>query len=79
MAFCEDMEAFVVHISFLSLKSRMTIELARKTQIALLLAKKFIVPAKYSDFAAVLLEELANVLPKQTEANEHTIKLEQGK
>ena len=55
-------KVFVVHVSFPSLRLRMTINLAKKTQIALLLAKKFTIPAKYSDFANVFLEKLANVL-----------------
>ena len=47
--------------------------------MALLLAKKVIIPAKYSDFADVFLEKVANVLPKQTWANKYAIKLEEGK
>ena len=63
-----NVEAFVVHIS--SLKLRMAIYPAREAQFTLLLAKKVIVPAKYSDFANVFLKESANVLLKQTGANE---------
>ena len=69
----ENVEAFVMHVS--SLQSKITIHLARDAQLALLLAKKVIVPAKYSDFANVFLEESANVLPEQTRANEHAIEL----
>ena len=47
--------------------------------MALLLAKKITVLAKYLDFADVFLEELANVLPEQTWVNEHAIKLEEDK
>ena len=47
--------------------------------MALLLAKKVTIPAKYSDFADIFLEESANVLPEQTGANEHTIELKKGK
>ena len=61
------LKAFVIHIS--SLGSRMPIHPARKAQLTLLLAKKVIVIAKYLDFANVFLEELANILPKQTSAN----------
>ena len=57
----------------------MTIYQTRKVEIALVLAEKVIVPAKYSDFANVFLEKSANVFPEQTEANEHAIKLEEGK
>ena len=76
-AWDENVEAFVVHIS--SLKSRMTIQPARKAQLALLLAKKVTVPIEYLDFADVFSEKLANILPKRTGANEHAIKLEEGK
>ena len=67
----ENVEAFVVHIS--SLKSRMTIHSAREAQLALLLAEKITVPAKYSDFANVFLENLANIFPEQIRVNEHAI------
>ena len=45
----------------------------------MLLAKKITIPAEYSDFANVFLEESANILPEQTKVNEHIIKLEKGK
>ena len=67
----ENIEAFVVHVS--SLKSRITIDQARKAQIALLLAKKVTIPTKYSDFADVFLEKSANVFLEQTRVNEHAI------
>ena len=57
----------------------MSIHLARKAQLALLLAEKVTVSAEYSDFADVFLEKSANVLPEQTRANEHIIELEEGK
>ena len=79
MALNKNIKAFVLHISFLRLRSKMKIHLARKVQITLLLAKKVIVPAKYLDLADVFSEESANVLPKQTKANKHAIKLEQDK
>ena len=73
----ENIEALVVHVR--SLRSKITIHLAKKAQLALLLAKKVTVPTKYSDFADVFLEKSANVLPKQTKANKHVIGLEEGK
>ena len=79
MALDEDIKTFMIHISSLSLGSRMTIYLAKKTQIALLLAKKVIILAKYLDFANAFLEESANVLSEQTKTNEHATKLEQSK
>ena len=66
-----------MHVSCLEL--RITIHLARKAQLALLLAKQVTVPTKYSDFADVFLEKPANVLLERTRANEHVIKLEKGK
>ena len=68
-----------MHVSYLSLRSKMTIHPARKTQIALLLAKKVTVPAKYSDFANIFLKESTKMLPKHTRINEHVIKLEDDK
>ena len=43
------------------------------------MAKKVTVPAEYSDFANVFLEESANILSEQTGVNEHAIELEEGK
>ena len=62
-----------------SLRLKITIHPAREAQIALLLAKKITIPAKYSDFADVFLEELVNVLSKQTGVNKYAIKLKKGK
>ena len=45
----------------------------------MLLAKKVTVPTKYLDFADVFLKKSANVFPERTKANEHAIKLEEGK
>ena len=70
---------FIVHISFLSLESKMTINPARKAPIPSLLAKKFIILDKYSDFADVFLKKLAKILPKRTGINKHVIELEDGK
>ena len=44
-----------MYVSFLELK--MTIYLARKAQIALLLAEKVIVPAECSDFGDIFSEK----------------------
>ena len=77
MALNENVEAFVVHISFLGLK--ITIHPAREAQLALLLAKELTVPTKYSDFANIFLEKSANVFPERTGANEHAIELEESK
>ena len=51
----------------------MTIHTTKKDQIALLLAKKVTVLAKYLDFANVFSEKSANVFPEQTRANVHAI------
>ena len=75
----ENIEAFVMHVSFLSLGSKMTIYPARKAQIALVLAKEVTVPAEYSDFADVFSKKTAKVLPKRIGINKHAIKLEDGK
>ena len=55
----KNIEAFMVHVSFLSLESKMTIHSAWEAQIALLLAEKVTVPAKYSDFADVFSKKSA--------------------
>ena len=75
----ENIKAFVVHVSSLSLGSKMTIHRARKAQITLLLAEEVTVLAKYSDFADVFSKESAEVLPEYTKIIEHTIKLEDDK
>ena len=67
----------MVYVSSLGL--RISIHPARKAKLALLLTKKVIVPVKYLDFADVFLKKSANILLKQTNANEYTIKLEEGK
>ena len=77
VALDENIKTFVVHDR--SLESKKTIYLARKAQIGLVLAKEVTILAKYSDFANVFLEKLANILPEQIGVNEHAIKLEKGK
>ena len=42
----ENINVFVMHVSFLSVRSKMTINPAWKTQIALLLAKEITIPAE---------------------------------
>lgn len=73
----ENVKAFVVHITFLSLSS-MIIHLAREAQIALLLAKEVKISSKYLDFLDVFPEEKTSVLLGQTKLNQHTIKLQNG-
>ena len=73
----KNVEAFMMHVSSLGLW--MTIHLARKAQLVLLLAKKITVPTNYSDFADVFSEKSANILPKRLRANEHAIELKKGK
>ena len=67
----------MIHISFLQL--RITLFLAKEAQIALLLAKKVTILAKFSDFTDIFLEKSANILQEQIGVNEHAIKLEEGK
>ena len=57
----------------------MSIYLARKTHLTLLLTKKVTVPNKYSDFVDVFSEKSANVFSKRTGINKYTIKLEENK
>ena len=73
----KNIEAFVVYDS--SLGQKITIYLARKAHMALLLAKKVTVLAKYLDFANVFLEKSANILLEQTGVNKHAIEVEKGK
>ena len=73
----ENIEAFLMHVSFL--RSKMTIHPVRKAWLALLLAKKVTVLVEYLDFANVFLEMSANVFLEQTKVNEHAIELEEAK
>ena len=75
----EIVEVFIVYVSFLSLRLKITIYLARKAQIAILRAEKVPFLAKYADFDNLFLMELARVLPKQTGINKPTIQLHKGK
>ena len=56
----------------------MAIHLARKAQIALLVAEEVKIPTKYSDFLDVFSEEKALILPEGIEMNQHAIKLQEG-
>ena len=75
----ENVKAFVMHVSFLSLGLKMTIHPAREAQIASLLAEEVNVPVKYADFANVFSKKSAGILPKCTRINEHAIDLEDDK
>lgn len=67
-----------MHISPLSLRSKITIHLARKIQITLLLAKKFIILTKYLDFAYIFSKKSAEMLSEQIKINEYAIDLEKS-
>ena len=69
----------MVYVSSLSLWSKIIIHPTRKVQIALLFAKKVIIPAKYLDFADLFLKEPPHILLEQIRVNKHAIKLKQSK
>ena len=71
----EHVEAFVVHLTSLSI---MAIYPAREAQIALLVAKEIQISSEYSDFSDVFSEEKASILPEATELNQHVIKLQKS-
>ena len=71
----ENIEAFVVHMTSLSLNS-MLIHPAREAQIVLLIAEEVKIPIDYSDFSDVFSEEKALVLPKIIDLNQHAIELQ---
>ena len=75
----KNIKAFVVHVSVLSLGSKMTIHSAWKAQIALLLAKKVTVPVKYADFSDVFLKKSAKMLLGCIGVIEHANELENDK
>ena len=74
-ALVENLGTFMVHVSFLSLRPKITIHPALTAQIALLLAEKITVLAKYADFADIFSNELAKVLPERTNISKHAIEL----
>ena len=73
----ENVEAFVVHVTSLSLNS-MAMHPAREAQIASLVAEEVKIPTEYSDFSDVFSEEKASILPEATEMNQHAIELQEG-
>ena len=73
----ENLEAFVLHMTSFSFNS-ILIQLARKAQKALLIAKKVKIPTNYLDFLDIFSEKKALVLPKITELNQHAIELQVG-
>ena len=73
----ENVEAFVVHVTSLSL-NLIPIHSAREAQIALLVDKKVEIPIKYSDFLDVFSEEKFSILLEATEINQHAIELQEG-
>ena len=77
MALDENVEAFVVHVTSLSLNS-MLIHPAREAQIASLIAEEVKIPTNYSDFLDVFSEKKALVLPEITDLNQHTIELQES-
>ena len=73
----KNVEAFVVHVTSLSLNS-MLIYPVRAAQIALLIAKKVKILTNYLDFSNVFSEEKALVLLEITDLNQHAIKLQES-
>ena len=64
----ENIEAFIVHVTFFNLNS-MLIHPARKAQIPLLIAKEGKIPTNNLDFLDVFLEKKALVLPEIIDLN----------
>ena len=77
MALDGNTKVFIVYVA--SLTSKITIHLACKVQITLLIIKKVIVLAKYLDFTDVFSKESVEVLLKRIEINKHAIELEKIK
>lgn len=74
----KDIGAFVVYISFFSL-TLITIYSAQEVQMFLLLNKKVTRLTKKADFANVLSKKSVELLSKEIDINEHTIKFLNGK
>lgn len=70
-------KVFVIYVVYLGAK--ISIHPAQEAQIALLLAKKFIILNKYLDFTYVFSKILSVKLSKRSDINKHTINLESGK
>ena len=73
----KSIEAFLVDMP--SHTSKMTIHLAYKAQIALLIIEKFTVLAEYHDFTNVFTKKFAKMLLEWAGINKHAIKLENSK
>ena len=73
----ENIEAFVVYITFLHLNS-MPIHLAQEAQIALLVIEEVKISNKYLDFLDVFSKEKTLILLEVTKLNPHAIKLQKG-
>ncbi len=75
----ENVEAFVVHVASLNLRSKMSIHPAWEASIALLLTEEVTIPAEYLDYTNVFLKDSAAELPEWADLNEHSIDLIEGK
>lgn len=77
----ENVEVFVVHITFLNLSKKPTIIIypVKEAQIVLLLIKEVKIPNKYSNFSNVFSEKKALELLEITNLNQYIIKLEEDK
>lgn len=64
-------DVFIMHIAYL--EAKMSIYLAQKAQIVLLLVEKNIVLAEYLNYAAVFLKKSVAKLSKQTYINKYLI------
>lgn len=63
-------EAFMVHVTFLSFNLlMMLINLSKKAQITLLITKEIKIPNKFSDFLDIFLKKKVLVLLKITNLN----------
>ena len=69
----------MLHLNFSSLGLKITIRLDWKAQIGLLLAKKVIGLAEYTNFADVFLKKYAEVLLKYAKINKYAIKPKKNK
>lgn len=70
-------KVFVIYLAYIGRK--MLIHLACEAQIALLVAEKVTIPAKYLDFADVFSKKSVAKLPKCSDINEHSIDLKPDK
>lgn len=66
----KNLEAFVIHVAFLSI-----IDLAKKALITFLFIKKIKISNKYLNYANVFLEKRVAVLPEIIDLNQYTIEL----